>query len=163
MEDLKKLIERIAQEDNMRFKDVNNVYKVNNVNSRYFISSRRNSSISSRCIKKQTYSNFNNEKKNDVTKNILDNRSSSTKCFTTITTTTTCTEETGGASGDCGEPQRKQFKQGASRTSKNGKVIEGICDSSDVCGEALGESDEHFNSIYSYWQDNLCSNNCLLR
>jgi hypothetical protein len=148
MEDLRRLIERVAEEDShrCRYLDTNN--------SRYFISDKSSNSLSSlrykvslnnnNILKKETYSQF-NQKKISI-KSDIDCRSSVLSGSGSSATTTRCSEET-GTGGASGEGDRAPGKQGI----QTGPKV-GVCKKQGLCDN---DTDEHFNNLYCYWQDNL--------
>jgi len=173
MEDLRRLIERVAEEDSHRCR------YLDHTNTRYFISDKSSNLLSSQrykvCynnynnlnnnfnsylhnntyfyIKKETYSQFNQKK--IVIKSDFDNRNSVIGSSST-TTTSRCSEETGtggaGKEGDRAPGKQgihsgpKQSRSGNSKSSSSSS-LEGLCEV---------DVDEHFNNLYCYWQDNIC-------
>ena len=152
MEDLRKLIERVAEEDTYRCR------YLDNHNNRYFISDKSSNSLSSQrykvnnnifcfnnifiIIQKESFPQFNQKKV--VVKSDFDNRNSVTNSSTAqISRSSETAESLGGAS----EVDRAPGKQGiqGSKGKRAGVCKEGPCD-----------TDEHFNNLYCFWQDNLC-------
>lgn len=151
MEDLRRIIERVAEEESLRCRYPDNVH------GRYFISEKSSISLSSQRYKvfifnkiyqKDSFLQF-NQKKIAVKSDFSLRRNIST---TTTSTTETGTEGGAAHEGDRapGKPSKQGIKAGIKRIGACSEVdgVEGV--------EGLCDNDEHFNNLYCYWQDNLC-------
>jgi len=154
MEDLRRLIERVAEEESLRCRYPDNAH------GRYFISEKSSISLSSQRYKvfifnkiyqKDSFPQF-NQKKIAVKSDFSLRRNPIRSSTTTTSTTETGTEGGAAHEGDRapGKPGKQSIKTGIKRIGACSEVdgnegVEGLCD-----------NDEHFNNLYCYWQDNLC-------